>query len=172
MPDVRLISATNLADGVIVARFNQAMLDDVELRSVGSWSVARASADALSATLTDVVLNAAHPEMALLRYEGGGGDYTLSVAGARAADGTTIATALATVPLTISRPGDIDMTVRMFDSVWGPLGIAQRASQRRTVDQLVANRALALGVNQQLAQRRASSGTSAGRDGRPGMARS
>ena len=171
MLEPRLISATNPSDGVIVTRFNRAMLEDAALHSVESWSLASASADSLPATLTEVLLNPAYPEMALLRYTEGGGDYTLSVAGVRAFDGTPVAPAYARVPLTISRPGEVEMTVRLFDSVWGPLGIAQRASRRRTVEQLVANRALALGVNQQLAQRLSSTGTTAGRDGRPGLGR-
>jgi hypothetical protein len=167
----RLISAQNPADGVIVARFNRAMLQDVALGSLQSWGCVPASDTALPIALTEVVLTAAYPEMALLRYVQGAGDYTLSVAGVVARDGVAVNPGFASVPLTVTRPGDVDPTVRLFDSVWGPLGIAQGASLRRTVDQLVANRALALGVNQQLQQRLAASGPSAGRDGRPGLGR-
>lgn len=170
MPNVRLIAADNPADGVIVARFNQAMAPDVALGALESWTVS-ASESPAPITLADVVLAGAYPERVLLRYGEGGGDYLLSVAGVRAADGSPVDAAFSSVPLSITRPGELEMTVRLFDSVWGPLGIAQRASARRTVEQLVANRALGLGVNQQLAQRLAAAGTTAGRDGRPGMGR-
>lgn len=169
--EVRLISAMNPAEGVIVARFNRAMLQDVALRSPESWSVQPDSEASLPLSVTEVVLVAAYPEMALLRYAEGGGDFMLSVAGVRAPDGAVVDPVHASVPLAITRPGEVEMTVRLFDSVWGPLGIAQRASRRRTVEQLVANRALALGVNRQLAQRLSASGPTAGRDGRPGLGR-
>lgn len=169
--EVRLISAMNPADGVIVARFNRAILQDVALASPESWSLQPDSDASLPVSLSEVVLATAYPEMALLRYDQGSGDYTLLVAGVRAPDGAAVDPAYASVPLAITHPGDIDTTVRLFDSVWGPLGIAQRASRRRTVEQLVANRALALGVNRQLAQRLSASGPTAGRDGRPGLGR-
>jgi hypothetical protein len=153
-----------------VARFNQAMLQDAALGSPQSWRLEAVSENALAISVTAMVLAPAHPALVLLRTDGGAGDYVLSVAGARAADGVAIDPAFASVPVAIARAGDAEMTVRLFDSVWGPLGVAQRPTRRRTVDQLVANRALALGVQQQLAQRLGLGG-SAGGDGRPGARR-
>jgi hypothetical protein len=168
---VRLASASNSFDGVIVARFNAPMRAERVLTALQSWTCVPASISALAITLTDVVLAPQYPERVLIRYTGGGFDYTLSVAGVHGASGDAIDAAFAAVPLAIVRPGDVDPSIRLFDTIWGPLGIAQRSSQRRTVDQLVANRALATAVNQQLQQRLAASDGTAGRDGRPGLGR-
>jgi hypothetical protein len=168
---VRLVSARNPADGVIVARFNAAMRHDSILGAVQSWACTPASAAALPIALTEVVLNHAYPETALIRYTGGGSFYTLSVVGVRSSGGVPLDPAYSSVPLTIVRPGDGEPAIRLFDTIWGPIGIAQRSTQRRIVDQLVANRALATALNQQLQQRLAASDATAGRDGRPGLGR-
>jgi hypothetical protein len=169
---VRLVSATNPTDGVIVARFSTAMRRDAALAAMANWSCVPASNDAQPITLTDVVLpSRAHPEMVVLRYSGGGSDYTLAVRGVRSAAGELIDGTQASRPLTIGRPGDVEPTIRLFDTVFGPLGMAQRPPGRRTVDQLVANRAIATAVSEQLKQRLASSDGTAGRDGRPGLGR-
>jgi hypothetical protein len=168
---VRLAAASNPFDGVIVARFNTPMRIEAALTALQSWLCEPASPGALPITLTEVVLNWSYPERVLLRYTGGGFEYTLSVAGIRAEDGSPVDLAYASLPLTIARPGDLDPAIRLFDTIWGPVGIAQRSSQRRNVDQLVANRALATAVNQQLRQRLASGDGTGGRDGRPGLRR-
>lgn len=168
---VRLLSAENLAEGVIVARFNQAMLHDAAFLSSQSWTCVPTSTSAFAITLVEVVANAAYPERALIRYTGGASDYLLAARGVRSSSGAALDPAFASVPLTIDRPGDVSPTIRLFDTVWGPLGMAQRPSQRRSVDQLVQNRAIAVAVGQQLQQRLAQTGGTAGRDGRPGLKR-
>jgi hypothetical protein len=169
---VRLLSATNPADGVLVARFNTPMRANVSLLSLQSWACVAASSLALPIALTEVVAGGAtYPETVLLRYTGGGFDCIVSVVGVTSAGGAPLDPAYSSVPLSIVRPGDIDPTIRLFDTIWGPMGVSQRASQRRTVDQLVANRALATAVNQQLQQRLSTGDGTAGRDGRPGLAR-
>jgi hypothetical protein len=169
---VRLVSARNPADGVVVARFNVAMRRDATVGAVQSWACTPASPNALPIELTGVVLNDAYPETALIRYTGGGGDYKLTVTGVRSAGGSPLDPTFSAVPLTIARPGDVEPAMRLFDTIWGPVGIAQRPSQRRTVDQLVANRALATAVNQQLQQRLGAGDGTASRDSRPGLGRS
>jgi hypothetical protein len=168
---IRLVSARNPADGVIVARFNVAMRRDSTLSAVRSWACTPASPSALPIELTEVVLNDAYRETALIRHTGGGGDYTLSVTGVRSSGGAPLDPAFSSVSLTIVRPGDVESAIRLFDTIWGPVGIAQRSTQRRTIDRLVANRALATAVNQQLQQRLGAGDGTAGRDGRPGLGR-
>jgi hypothetical protein len=168
---VRLVSATNPMDGVIVARFNQAMQHDAAFLSTLSWSCTPASPSALAITLVEVLASVAYPEMALLRYTGGADEYALGVRGVLASSGNAVDLAFSSVALTIEHPGDVDPTIRLFDTIWGPLGMAQRRSLRRSMDQIVQNRAIAVAVGEQLKQRMASGDGTAGRDGRPGLAR-
>jgi hypothetical protein len=171
-PPARLVSVKNPVAGVLVARFNQAMgLGDAET-ALDRWTVAPVDGGAAPLVLEALFTRPAYPEMATLAYSGGElGDYRLSVADVRAGNGRALAPDGNAVTFTLRYPDAPDSTIRLFDSVWGPVGMAQRASLRRTVDQLVANRALALGVNQQLQQRLAAAGTTAARDGRPGQGR-
>jgi hypothetical protein len=168
---VRLVSATNPSDDVIVARFNQAMSHDAAFLSALSWSCTPVSTSAPAIAVVEVVASVPYPEMAFLRYAGGAGDYTLGVRGVQSSSGGALDPGFSSVALTIERPGDVDPTIRLFDTIWGPLGMAQRPSLRRSMDQIVQNRAIAVAVGEQLKQRLASSDGTQGRDGRPGLAR-
>jgi len=170
---VRLVSVTNPLAGVLVARFNQAMnLGDGET-ALEHWTVAPLAPGAAPLLLKELFTSGTYLEMASFAYEGGErADYRLAVADVYSAKRRSLETGGNAISFTLAYPDEVDLTVRLFDSVWGPVGIAQRASFRRTVDQLVAHRALALGVNQQLQQRLASAGATAGRDGRAGLGRS
>lgn len=160
---VRMISAANPAEAVLVVRFNFPMSQDAVMQALENWSVTPADAQAVPITLTAIVLNQSYPEMALLRYVGGGGNYIVKATGLTAASGAPLSPAHNSQPVTIDRPGDVVPTVRLFDTVWGPVGVAQRTISRRTIDQLVINRAIAGAVQIQLQQRiAATDGTSSG----------
>jgi len=170
---VRLLAASNPTDGVLVARFSVPMRRDTALTSLGSWRCVATAPFALPIELTEVVAGGpANAATVLVRYQGGGVECTLSASGLVSIEGVPLDPGFASITIPILRPGDLEPTVRLFDTVWGPVGMSQRASLRRSVDQLVANRALAAAVNQQLQQRLASSDGTAGRDGRPGTRRS
>src|SRR5579871_545949 len=168
----RLVSVSNPTGGVIVARFNQP-LDIASVGAPEAFSVRQVELDGAGVDLVGVTTSTTLPERALIRYQGGSAiDYVLRAVNARSKDGVAIDPAFSELMFELTYPDLKQLGVRLFDTIWGPLGVAQRPVDRRSADQLVTSRAIATAVKLQLQQQLASTDGRAGRDGRPGLARS
>lgn len=168
----RLLSVTNPAEGVLLARFNVPMRPGSEFTSVASWTVAPVDADARELILLNVYAHPSLSETAVILYEGGGSIYSMTASGLFGADGQALNKNYDQVDFEILFGTPLDASVKTFNSVFGPLGILQRLITRRSVDRLVANRSLALGTDEQMRIRfAATTDGTAGRDGRPGARR-
>lgn len=168
---LRLLNAQNPFDNVILAYFNRQLLIDAGTLIPTHWVVTPLTASSRPLTITGVSTRTGQSNVIRLTYTGGGGTYQLRAVGVRALDGSGIETGYDTAIFEVTF-GDEDVpTVRLFNSIWGPLGISQRARQRRTMDDHVANRSLALALDEQFRIRMQRLDGSAGLDGRPGKKR-
>jgi len=156
----RIISVSNTSPGTLVVRFNEPMkLDDV-FRRVQNFSI-QPVGSAPAVTVLEVMTNSLQPDAATLIFSGGGSPYTLTVTGVTDVAGNAIDPQFNSTQFNIDFPGgELDPRIHIFDTVFGPLGLIQRTINRRTVDGLVVNRSLDLGVNIQLANRLKSIGSS------------
>jgi hypothetical protein len=169
---VSLLSVENPMEGILVARFSTAMLGDAALLDIGNWRIVPVSPGARELSVVGVAWTPARPSQVVLRYSGGGSQYQLVVGNLRSQNLDPIAAAFSSSTFELLYGTPFEPTVKLFDSIFGPLGIAQRMMPRRHIDRLLVNRAIALAMDQQLAIKLAGAtdGT-AGRDGRPGVSR-
>ena len=171
--DPRLLSVENPRDGLLLARFNVAMLQDPILLATGSWKLLPSSSSSIGLIVVGVTVDPTRPEVVNLAYEGGSqAEYTLAAGKLFAADGGELLPANSSQAFDLVYPAPSEAQVHLFDTIWGPLGIAQNLSNRRGIDQLVRNRAISSALNEQIAQRLSANNGTAGRDGRPGGNRS
>lgn len=166
---LRLLQVLNPSAGVLVARFNGAMRIDGSFLDPLNWVITPITAGAKELVVVSVAASQALPDTARLAYVGGGSSYTLSVKNAAGALGALLL--VDEGDFDILFPSEDEFELRLFDSIFGAIGISQRVRQRRTMDALVANRALALGVDEQTRLRFQQLDDTAGRDGRPGKLR-
>lgn len=165
----QLLSATNSAAGVIDVVFSGAMILDDVFRRIQNFVITPVG-NGSRVKVLEVQTDDEVPNAATVLFEGGGSHYTLTVTGVINLAGTPIDADANSVVFELGLPGgDAEPITRLFDTVFGPLGIIQRPVTRRTVDGLVINRAIDLGVNKQLKQRLDALGASiplrSGKDG-------
>jgi len=170
----RLLSVSNPAEKVLIAHFNMGMRHDAAFMAPENWHVTGVTPGASELDIIGVRASAGHPNQALLSYSGGINTaiYNLRVVGVVSSSGDPIDPLHDNADFELVYQVEADPGVKLFNSVFGPIGITQRPLTRRTVDKLVTSRSIALGLDVQMQLRLQSfdNGT-AGRDGRPGIRR-
>ena len=168
----RLISAVNVAPGLLVANFNRPMRLGSTFEFEGNWKITPVLPDTSPITVNEVVSSTIDPDSAILRISGGGSPYILTV-GEPVVDATgePLEEGFNSVQFELIFEEEPVDTIRLFDSIFGPLGITQRRVKRRTVDRHTADRSLAVALDEQLRLRFQQVGSSAARDGREGIRR-
>lgn len=164
-----LIHVVNPFEGALRAYFNRAMRVDDALRSPKNWTITPISAGAAPLEIVSVAAASNQPDVVQLGYEGGGSIYELAVINVVSLEGDPLEENAVRFEILFGeeeRP-----QIRFFDSIYGPLGISQRARTRRSIDDHVANRAIAFGLDEQLRLRLQRLDGTVGRDGRPGKRR-
>lgn len=168
---LRLLKVRNPEPNVLVAHYNRALLQDAKLRSVASWTVTPVSEGARPLEITEVSLNPLLPDVVTFRYQGGGSTYELSNLFVYDKDGSQVDAQYAKANFRISFPDDPAPTVRLFNSVFGPMGVVHQQRFRLTIDNHVITRSIAAATKAQTDLRAKNLDGSAGRDGRPGTKR-
>lgn len=167
----RLIMVRNPIDGLLLAHFNQPMKLDSTFFFPGNWKITPVSEGAAPITVTEIVASAAQPDVAHIRHRGGGSTYLLTTLGILGVDGSPLDPGFASINFNIVFEEEEAPQIRLFDSVFGPLGVSQRVRKRRTLDDFTANRSIALGLDEQFRLRFQQLDGSVGRDGRDGKRR-
>jgi hypothetical protein len=147
----RLISVTNPKEGVLVASFNMALLHDAAFFAVENWVVTPTSVGARELVVTSIEAVPSNPSAAVVRFDGGGSSYSLEVFDLTSLDGVELDVGFSLVEFDIVRGTAMPSTVKLLDSVYGPLGVVQAELSRRTIDRLVVGRSVALATEKQLA---------------------
>lgn len=167
----RLISVSNPKPGILLTHFNEPMLHDAAFLSPGSWLVDAVTVDAFPIEITNVYANSTHAGTAVLHYTGGGGIYELTVVGATSILGGPVEKGNNTAVFELVYGEEEVPSVRLFDTIFGPVGISQRVLRRRTMDDHVSNRSIAVGMDEQFRLRLQNLDGSARQDQRPGIRR-
>lgn len=168
---LRLLSVTNPFENVLLAYFNQPMLADENFLSPANWLIDPVSAGAAPLEIVAVQQQASQANVANLRYAGGGSIYSLTAFNLLSAGGDPLEQGYNIVNFEILFGDQPTPTIRLFNSIFGPLGISQRVRTRRAIDDHVANRALASALDEQFRLRMQRLDGTAGRDGREGKRR-
>lgn len=168
---LRLLKAENPFDNVIVAFFNRPMRLNGQFFDPRNWIITPVSVGAKPLTIVDVNTYAGQASVARLRYEGGGSTYELSPLGVTDLNGDGLENGYDATLFEILFGDEETPTIKLFDSIFGPLGISQRLRTRRTMDDHVSNRAMALALDEQFRLRMQRLDGTAGRDGKPGTRR-
>lgn len=167
----RLISVSNPTPGVLLAHFNEPMLHDGAFLSPANWKVVAITPGASEVEITAVFANPTHANTAVLHHTGGGSEYELTILGAVAIDGDPVELTYNTVVFELIYGQEDAPRVRLFDTIFGPIGVSQKELRRRTMDDHVVNRSIAMGMDEQFRLRFSNLDGSAGKDGRPGIRR-
>jgi hypothetical protein len=167
----RLVQVLNPFDNVLLAYFNQPMAINGSFLTAKNWKVSPVSAGAAALEITEVTAVVGRPAVAQLRYVGGGSTYLLTVLDLVSAVNEPIEFGFNSVEFEILFGDQEPPTIRLFNSIFGPLGIRQSVRTRRSMDEHVVNRAIALGLDEQFRLRMQQLDATAGRDGRPGTRR-
>ena len=168
----RLLKVRNPVPGTLLAHFNRPMRLDPAFTFVPNWKIEAVSPDAAPLTITKVLTTTTQSDVAHLRYSGGGSEYKLSVLSSIVSqNGDPLERGFNSVVFDILFPEEDAGTVRLFDSVFGPLGISQRVATRRSMDEHTADRSLALALDEQFRLRFQQLDDTVGRDGKPGTRR-
>jgi hypothetical protein len=165
---LRLIQVRNPMPGILIAYFNEPLLQDERLRFPASWAVSPVSEGAKPLEITEVFTDPNHTSLVTLRYVGGGSTYSLLASGAYDAYGNPIDPRFNKAEFDLLYGDEPDPRIRLFDTIYGPVGISQRLRLRRTMDDHVVSRSISLGMDEQFRIRLENLDGSAGRDGRPG----
>ncbi len=165
----RLVRVRNPIEGALRAYFNRPMRIDSGFLSPANWVITPVSAGAAPMTITAVVASTSQPDVAHLRYTGGGSTYRLTASNVVSLEGDELEQDSAEFELVFDEQES--PKIRFFNSVYGPLGISQRVRTRRSIDDHVAGRSIALALDEQLRLRVQQMDGTVGRDGRPGKRR-
>lgn len=168
----RLIAVRNPSPGVLLADFNVTMNLDRTFVDEGNWTTAIVTDGAQPLIITKVSASSLYPARATLEYTGGGSFYDLTVYNITSKDGEVLEPGWNTVRFELTYGEEDEPQIRLFNSIFGPIGIAQREVSRRDIERHTANRSLAIGLDEQLRLRFQQIDGTAGRDGRPGALRS
>jgi len=167
----RLLKVRNPTRGILEAIFTQPLRQDNTLFALGNWKITPVSEGAIPIVITEIIASAAYPAVVRLRHTGGGSTYTLEALGILGADGYPLEEGYSSVGFDIVFEEEETPEIRLFNSIYGPLGVSQRARKKRSVDDFVANRSIALALDEQFRLRFQQLDETAGRDGRPGKLR-
>jgi hypothetical protein len=151
----------------LVAYFNQPMAIDGTFLFAPNWPVEPVD-NAVPLTITSVMASSRKPDVALLRYTGGGSEYELTVLRVLSQAGDPLQPGYNSVVFEILFGEEEEPTIRLFDTVFGPIGTSQRLLQYRTMDDHVKDRSIAIGMDEQLRLRFAAMDATTVRDGLPG----
>lgn len=168
---LRLLQVKNPAPRILLAYYNRPLRQNAALRFAPNWRIAPVSEGALPLEITEILTNVNHADMVTLRFTGGGSTYRLTNSMVVDADGNPIDPSFNDALFEILFGDEPAPTIRLFDTIYGPIGISQRLRLRRTMDDHVVSRSIALGMDEQFRLRMANLDGSAGRDGRPGKNR-
>lgn len=170
---LRLLAVSNPRDKTLVAHFNKPVARNQDFFFTGNWVVTRIDAEeVIPLEIIAVNGNPTNPQNAVLRYSGGdAGTYQLRVVSIVSQAGEPIEPGWDTAEFVLVFEEEAAPTVRLFDSVFGPVGVSQQIRTKRTMDDHCAKRALALALDEQVTIRKASLDSTASRDGRPGARR-
>lgn len=168
---LRLLQVRNPFENTLIAYFNRPLLIDPSFLDPSHWRVTAVSEGAAELEITEVSAREGRPDVAHLRYAGGGSTYQLRVIDIHGQEGEDLEENWDRAEFEIDYGDEVAPTVRLFNSVWGPLGISQRTRRRRKLDDFVANRSLSLALDEQFQLRLQRLDGTAGRDGRPGKRR-
>jgi len=167
----RLISVSNPTPGVLLAHFNEPMRHDAAFLGVESWIVLPVTVGASEVEITEVFASPTHANTAVLHHTGGGSLYDLIVSGVVSQSGNPIEDGQNSTIFELLYGAEAPASIRLFDTIFGPIGISQRELRRRTMDDHVVNRSIAIGMDEQFRLRAQNLDGSAGQDGRPGKRR-
>lgn len=168
---LRLLSVRNPREGMLLVHFNRPMRRNNEFHFTGNWQVTPLDGGS-PVVITRASGNPRSPHGAHLLYTGGSdGLYRLTVISLTSEDGDTIERGYESIDFTLLYGEEEVPTVRLFDTIFGPIGISQGLKTRRSIDSHTASKATAIGINTQISQRREALDDTAGRDGRPGARR-
>jgi len=168
---LRMLQVRNPQPNILLAYFNKPLRQDAALVFPPNWVITPVSVGAAPLQIVEAVANVNHPDSVTLRYTGGGSIYRLMASMAVDDGGSGIDEAYNSAEFEIVFGDEAPATVRLFNTIYGPMGITHRVRQRRTMDQHVVNRSLALGVDEQFRLRLQTMDSSADRTGRPGRNR-
>ena len=168
---LRLLNVTNPFENALTVYFNRSMRLDTSFFQPTNWIVTPVSPGAQPLTITNVSSHNGQARVANLRYIGGGSTYELGPVNLVDSNGEPFESGYGSVLFEILFGSEPDSTIRLFNSIFGPLGISQRVRTRRSIDDHVSNRAMALALDEQFRLRMQRLDATAGRDGRPGKRR-
>jgi hypothetical protein len=167
----RLLLVRNPQENVLLAQFNRAMRRDDNFHQPHNWVITPLG-DAKPLQIVEVSGTAGLPDTALLRYQGGGSLYRLTVLNVLSQEGDPIEYGFNSVEFEIVFGDEEEPTIRLFNTIFGPIGLVQRVRSRRTMDAHVANRSLALGMDEVLRIKKQAFDNTLDRTGRIGKGRS
>lgn len=167
----KLISVSNPSPGILLAHFNEPMLHDAIFLSPSSWTAEATTSSTIEIEITNVYANPTHAGTAVLHYVGGGGIYELTVNGVSSSIGGVVEKGNNTAIFELIYGDEEIPSIRLFDTIFGPVGISQRTLNRRTMDDHVSNRSIAIGMDEQFRLRLQNLDGSARQDSRPGIRR-
>jgi hypothetical protein len=168
---LRLLRVANPFENSLIAYLNRPMRLDANFYQTSNWIITPVSDGAKPLTITSVSAYENRSDVAHLKFTGGGSTYSLHPVSIVDQNGEGFEYGYDTVLFEILFGDEPESTVRLFNSIFGPLGISQRTRTRRTMDDHVANRSIALALDEQLRLRMQRIDGTAGRDGRPGKKR-
>jgi len=167
----RLVGVRNVAQGVLLADFNVAMSIDETLLDTANWVVTAITEGASAITIKEVRADLLSPSRVTLLHDGGGSTYLLTVYNVTSKDGDGLEPGWNTAQFDIVFEAEQEPSLRLFNTVFGPVGIEQRTVKTRHVERHSARRALAVALDEQVRIRFKTLDGTAGRDGRPGKLR-
>lgn len=168
---LRLLQVRNPAPRILIAYYNRPLRQDSALSFAPMWTITPVSIGAAPLEITEVAFHPNTANMVMLRYLGGGSTYRLTNTQVFDGEGNLVDPDYNNALFEIQFGDEPDPTVRLFNTIYGPVGISQRVRLRRTMDDHVVSRSIALGMNEQFRLRMRNLDGSAGRDGRPGKNR-
>lgn len=163
----RLLDVKNPRPGILAAYFNRPMAIDGTFLFAPNWQVEPVGA-AVPLEITEVMASSSKPDIAFLRYEGGGSEYILTALRVLGQDGDPLQPGYNSALFEIIYGEEVAPTIRLFDTVFGPIGTSQRLITRRTMDDHVINRSIAIGMDEQFRLRFAAMDQTIIRGGAPG----
>jgi hypothetical protein len=168
----RMIGVRNPRPNLLLVHFNVPMMLDEAFFFPKNWLLTAESEGAAPIEITEVLSTYTQPDVALVRYTGGGSEYRITaLQSILSQEGDPLERGFNSYVFELVYGDEEEPTVRLFDSVFGPLGISQRVARRRTMDEHTADRSLALALDEQFRLRFQQLDATVGRDGKPGKLR-
>lgn len=168
---LRMLAINNPFENHLLVYFNLPMLADDAFLSANNWTITPISEGAAPLSVVEVKVQENQANVANLRYVGGGSTYLLGVQGVQSQSGLELEFGFSSLEFDLIFGDEPATSIRLFNSIFGPLGISQQVSTRRTMDKHVASRALALALDEQFRLRAQTLDGSSAFSGRAGKRR-